>query len=79
MTGDSVEAFTTLFMKPIRLAAIFYLMIFTLMIVALIKTLKNGVTELQNNRDGTFQDADLILTAMRVVFVLLLVSIFFGF
>lgn len=79
MTGDSIEAFTTLFMKPIRLAAIFYLMIFTLMIVALIKTLKNGVTELQNNRDGTFQDTDLILTAMRVVFVLLLVSIFFGF
>lgn len=79
MTGDSVEAFTLLFMKPIKLAAVFYLMIFVLLIVALMKTLKNGVTELQNNKDGTFQDADLILAAMRVVFVLLLLSIFFGF
>ena len=79
MTAEAVEAFTQLFMRPITLAAVLYLMIFTLLVVALIKTLKNGVTELQNDKDGTFQDTDFVLAVIRVVAVLLLLSIFFGF
>lgn len=78
MTAEAVEAFTQLFMRPITLAAILYLMIFTFMFVALIKTLKNGVTELQDDKDGTLQETDLMLAVMRVVAVLLLLSIFFG-
>lgn len=77
MSNESVEAFTLYFGSPLRLAAFLFVVLFVVVILALMKMLKNGATELQE--DGKFTYADLITNVVRMLAILMLVTLFFTF
>lgn len=79
MGPEAVDAFKTYLMSPLLLAQIFGLMIFVCLMIAVLKVLKNGATELRESSDENFDHTDYVVAIFRVVFVLTILMVFFGF
>lgn len=77
MNEASKEAFTLYFSEPIKLAMALSFAIFVCLVIIIMKLIKNGAIERQE--DENFHDADLITAILRVLAVLLILMIFFGF
>lgn len=77
MNEASREAFTLYFSEPIKLAMALSFAIFACLIIIVMKVVKNGAIERQE--DESFHDADFIIAIIRVLAVLMILMIFFGF
>lgn len=77
MNEAAKEAFTMYFAEPVKLASFFSLAIFACLIIVVMKTFRNGAKERQD--DENFHDSDYLTAILRVLLVLLILMVFFGF
>jgi len=77
MNSQAVEAFKDYLFSPLLLAQIFSGLIFLSLIIAIMKVLRNGVGELRE--DENYQHTDLIMCVFRILAVLFILMIWFGF
>jgi hypothetical protein len=77
MTNNAITIFQqSLGASPLKLAALFAVVLMFFVGIAIIKVVKNGLTEVQDNE--RFDYSDYAMLIIRVLLVMLLIAIFFG-
>jgi succinate dehydrogenase/fumarate reductase cytochrome b subunit len=77
MNDASIKVFTdVLGASPLKVATIFVVILIFFLGLAIIRVIKNGLTEVQEKED--FDHSDYMFVIIRILAVFLIVSIFFG-